>query len=69
MSTKYNAQLKQIVDWCGNGFDGLIIFTDCHKASLVASEKAKLSKAGQAVLELQTKLPLARVLYVSATGM
>ncbi|XP_058256712.1 si:ch73-63e15.2 isoform X1 [Hemibagrus wyckioides] len=56
-------RLKQILDWCGPEFDGVIVFDECHKA-----KNATSTKMGKAVLQLQDKLPLARVVYASATG-
>ncbi|XP_026769576.1 protein strawberry notch homolog 2 isoform X2 [Pangasianodon hypophthalmus] len=56
-------RLKQILDWCGPDFDGVIVFDECHKA-----KNATSTKMGKAVLQLQNKLPLARVVYASATG-
>uniref|UniRef100_A0A9J8BSG0 Protein strawberry notch homolog 2 n=1 Tax=Cyprinus carpio carpio TaxID=630221 RepID=A0A9J8BSG0_CYPCA len=56
-------RLKQILDWCEPGFDGVIIFDECHKA-----KNATSTKMGKAVLDLQNKLPSARVVYASATG-
>ncbi|XP_020354420.1 protein strawberry notch homolog 2 isoform X1 [Oncorhynchus kisutch] len=56
-------RLKQILDWCKPGFDGVIVFDECHKA-----KNATSTKMGKAVLDLQHKLPLARVVYASATG-
>lgn len=43
--------------------DHQIIFDECHKA-----KNATSTKMGKAVLDLQNKLPLARVVYASATG-
>lgn len=40
-----------------------IVFDECHKA-----KNASSTKMGKAVLDLQNKLPLARVVYASATG-
>ncbi|XP_067271979.1 si:ch73-63e15.2 [Pseudorasbora parva] len=60
---QHRTRLKQILDWCGSGFDGVIIFDECHKA-----KNATSTKMGKAVLDLQNKLPLARVVYASATG-
>lgn len=66
---KYNSRLKQLVDWCGSGFDGVIVFDECHKAkNFIQCDKSKSTQTGQAVLDLQTKLPSARVVYASATG-
>ncbi|GAA6222328.1 protein strawberry notch homolog 2 isoform X2 [Lates japonicus] len=56
-------RIKQILDWCKPDFDGVIIFDECHKA-----KNATSTKMGKAVLDLQNKLPRARVVYASATG-
>ncbi|XP_018782832.1 PREDICTED: protein strawberry notch isoform X2 [Bactrocera latifrons] len=66
---KYKSRLKQLLQWCGEDFDGLIIFDECHKAkNLCPVGSGKPTKTGQTVLELQNKLPRARVVYASATG-
>ena len=66
---KYKSRLKQVLHWCGDDFDGVIVFDECHKAkNLCPSGAGKPTKTGQTVLELQTKLPKARVVYASATG-
>uniref|UniRef100_A0A1A9W185 Helicase C-terminal domain-containing protein n=1 Tax=Glossina brevipalpis TaxID=37001 RepID=A0A1A9W185_9MUSC len=66
---KYRSRLKQLLQWCGEDFDGLIIFDECHKAkNLSPVGSGKPTKTGQTVLELQQKLPKARVVYASATG-
>ena len=53
----------------GKSFDGLIVFDECHKAkNLVPVGSAKPTKTGLSVLELQEKLPNARIVYASATG-
>ncbi|XP_073834812.1 protein strawberry notch isoform X2 [Musca autumnalis] len=66
---KYKSRLKQLLQWCGEDFDGLIIFDECHKAkNLCPVGSGKPTKTGQTVLELQNKLPKARVVYASATG-
>ncbi|XP_031430609.1 protein strawberry notch homolog 2 isoform X2 [Clupea harengus] len=56
-------RLKQILDWCQPDFEGVIVFDECHKA-----KNATSTKMGKAVLDLQNKLPRARVVYASATG-
>ena len=62
-------RLKQLLHWCGDDFDGCIVFDECHKAkNLCPSGAGKPTKTGQTVLELQNKLPKARVIYASATG-
>ena len=66
---KYKSRLKQVLHWCGDDFDGCIIFDECHKAkNLCPSGAGKPTKTGQTVLELQNRLPKARVVYASATG-
>ncbi|KAM4052006.1 protein strawberry notch homolog 2 isoform 3-T3 [Anomaloglossus baeobatrachus] len=60
---QHRTRIKQIIDWCGENFNGVIVFDECHKA-----KNASCTKMGRAVLELQNNLPLARVVYASATG-
>ncbi|XP_060166121.1 protein strawberry notch homolog 1 [Globicephala melas] len=65
---KYKTRLKQLLHWCGDDFDGVIVFDECHKAkNLCPVGSSKPTKTGLAVLELQNKLPKARVVYASAT--
>ncbi|XP_025091895.1 protein strawberry notch homolog 1-like isoform X1 [Pomacea canaliculata] len=66
---KYRTRLKQLLKWCGKDFDGVIVFDECHKAkNLCPTGSSKPTKTGQTVLELQNRLPKARVIYASATG-
>ena len=66
---KYKSRLKQVLHWCGDDFDGVIVFDECHKAkNLCPGGAGKPTKTGTTVLELQNKLPKARVVYASATG-
>ncbi|KAM3957889.1 LOW QUALITY PROTEIN: protein strawberry notch [Aphomia sociella] len=68
-NTKYRSRLKQLLQWCGDDFDGLIVFDECHKAkNLCPVGSGKATKTGLTALELQTRLPAARVVYASATG-
>ncbi|XP_006876775.1 PREDICTED: protein strawberry notch homolog 2 [Chrysochloris asiatica] len=60
---QHRTRIRQILEWCGATFDGVIVFDECHKA-----KNASSTKMGKAVLDLQNKLPLARVVYASATG-
>lgn len=60
---QHRTRIRQILEWCGPDFDGVIVFDECHKA-----KNASSTKMGKAVLDLQNKLPLARVVYASATG-
>lgn len=62
-------RLKQLIQWCGKDFDGVIIFDECHRAkNLCPAAGSKPTKTGRIVLELQQSLPGARVIYASATG-
>ncbi|XP_050873027.1 protein FORGETTER 1 isoform X1 [Lathyrus oleraceus] len=68
-SEKGRSRLQQLVQWCGPGFDGLVIFDECHKAkNLVPEAGSQPTRTGEAVLEIQERLPEARVVYCSATG-
>lgn len=68
-TTKYRTRLKQLLQWCGEDFDGVIVFDECHKAkNLCPVGSGKATKTGLTTLELQSKLPKARVVYASATG-
>ncbi|GMI17748.1 hypothetical protein TrLO_g14850 [Triparma laevis f. longispina] len=62
-----NKRMEQIISWLGpNGaenFGGCIVFDECHKAKNLGE-----SKTSQAVIDLQKRLPMGRVLYCSATG-
>ncbi len=68
-SNKYKTRLKQLLHWCGEDFDGVIVFDECHRAkNLCPTGAGKPTKTGQTVLELQQRLPKARIVYASATG-
>ncbi|KAJ2940235.1 hypothetical protein O0L34_g11799 [Tuta absoluta] len=68
-ATKYRTRLKQLLQWCGEDFDGCIVFDECHKAkNLCPVGSGKPTKTGLTALDLQNKLPKARVVYASATG-
>lgn len=67
------SRVRQIVEWLGADFDGVIIFDESHamqNAAGVASDRGDPapSQQGRAGLRLQHALPDARVVYVSATG-
>ncbi|VDD95849.1 unnamed protein product [Enterobius vermicularis] len=67
--SKYRTRLKQLIQWCGKDFDGVIVLDECHRAkNLVPSSGSKPTKTGRMVLELQKALPSARIVYASATG-
>jgi predicted RNA methylase len=66
-------RLRQIVDWAGAEFDGIIAFDEAHAMANAAGGegsrgKVKGSEQGMAGVRLQNLLPRARVLYASATG-
>ncbi|KAL9664096.1 hypothetical protein QQ045_019493 [Rhodiola kirilowii] len=68
-SEKGRSRLQQLVQWCGIDYDGLIVFDECHKAkNLVPEAGSQPTRTGEAVLEIQARLPDARVIYCSATG-
>ncbi len=67
------SRVRQILDWLGRDFDGVIVFDESHALANAAGEKSErgdkaASQQGRAGLRLQHALPDARVLYVSATG-
>ncbi|KFD58403.1 hypothetical protein M514_00629 [Trichuris suis] len=68
--SKYRTRIKQLLHWCGGPlFDGVIVLDECHRAkNLVPSGSSRPTKTGKTVMELQTSLPKARIVYASATG-
>ena len=67
------SRVRQIVDWLGTDFDGVIVFDESHAMQNAAGGKGErgdqaASQQGRAGLRLQHALPNARILYVSATG-
>ena len=67
------SRVRQIVEWLGSGFDGVIIFDESHAMQNAGGGKGErgdvaASQQGRAGLRLQHGLPNARVVYVSATG-
>jgi hypothetical protein len=67
------SRVRQIVDWLGADFDGVIVFDESHAMANAAGGKGERgdqapSQQGRAGLRLQHALPNARVVYVSATG-
>lgn len=70
---EHNSRMKQIAEWLGKDFDGVIALDEAHKAGNAIAVKGNRglkqpSQAGVAVVDLQRLLPNARVVYVSATG-
>jgi len=67
------SRVKQIVEWLGADFDGVIIFDESHAMQNAVGGKGErgdqaASQQGRAGLRLQHALPNARIVYVSATG-
>ncbi|MCA6111807.1 strawberry notch-like NTP hydrolase domain-containing protein [Bradyrhizobium cenepequi] len=67
------SRVRQIVEWLGADFDGVIVFDESHAMQNAAGSKGErgdqaASQQGRAGLRLQHALPNARVVYVSATG-
>jgi predicted RNA methylase len=67
------SRVRQIVDWLGSSFDGVIVFDESHALQNAGGGKSERgdvapSQQGRAGLRLQHALPDARVVYVSATG-
>jgi predicted RNA methylase len=67
------SRVRQIVEWLGSDFDGVIIFDESHAMQNAVGGKNErgdqaASQQGRAGLRLQHALPNARVVYVSATG-
>jgi P-loop containing NTP hydrolase pore-1 len=67
------SRVRQIVEWLGSDFDGVIIFDGSHAMQNAVGGKGERgdqapSQQGRAGLRLQHALPNARVVYVSATG-
>ena len=67
------SNLDELVNWLGPDFDGVIAFDEAHAMSNAVNTEGgrgikKASKRALAGVELQKRLPKARVVYVSATG-
>jgi predicted RNA methylase len=67
------SRIRQIVDWLGRDFDGVIVFDESHAMQNAAGAKGErgdqaASQQGRAGLRLQHALADARIVYVSATG-
>lgn len=45
---KYKSRLKQLLQWCGEDFDGTIVFDECHRAkNLCPTGSSKPTKTGK----------------------
>ena len=66
---KGGSRLQQVVDWCGEDYDGCLLFDESHCAkNLIADLPGTETAAAQAVDAIQHMLPNARVVYCSATA-
>ena len=66
-------RVDQIVDWFGKNFDGVIVLDEAHNlanATATAGARGLKDPSAKALagIELQKRLPNARVVYSSATG-
>lgn len=66
-------RIDQLTNWLGADFDGVIAFDEAHEMGNAISMKGKRGKTKPSEkalmgLELQRKLPKARIVYLSATG-
>lgn len=69
----FKSRLDQLTEWLGPDFDGVVIFDEAHNLGNAIAVRghmgmSKPSETALAGVELQRRLPDARVLYVSATG-
>lgn len=67
------SRVDQLADWFGKDFDGVIAFDEAHNMGNATDEKGdrgqkQAAQKALAGMELQRRLPNARVVYVSATG-
>ena len=73
-NTGYKSQYKREIETVHEAskymseFDGCILFDEAHKAKNLYSSGGTPTRTGLAVEELQRRLPHARVVYCSATG-
>lgn len=66
-------RVDQIVEWLGADFDGVIAFDESHNMANIVPVRGSRgvrepSLQALAGVELQRRLPMARVVYLSATG-
>jgi hypothetical protein len=71
--TEVQKRIDQLVDWLGVDFDGVIAFDEAHSMGNAVETKGtrggkKPSKTALTGVDLQNRLPKARIVYASATG-
>ncbi len=67
------SRIKQIEEWLGKDFDGVIVFDEAHNMSNSTAQNGKRGKQKAAAkalagIKLQDTFPNARIVYASATG-
>ncbi len=70
---KLRSRIDQLVEWFGEKYDGVIVYDEAHamgNAIQIKTNRGTRDASAQALagIELQRRLPNARVVYVSATG-
>lgn len=66
-TAKYETHVSQLAQWLGK--NGIVILDECHKANRMSlSNTERFIKMCSSVLKLQQLLPMARIVYASATG-
>lgn len=71
LENENGSRLKQLVNWFGHGEEGVIAFDEAQNlrnARNKNSKSSEISLQGLAALDIQDRLPNARVTYVSATS-
>jgi len=66
-------RLRQLIEWMGEDFSGVVVFDEAHEMAGVAGGEGRFgatkgSEQGIAGVRLQNLAPRARILYASATG-
>ena len=59
ITDKAHSRRDQLLAWCGDHFDGVVVFDDSHRAK-------NPTEAQKEVIQLQSSLPEARIIYSSA---
>jgi len=67
------SRVDQIVEWFGEDYDGVIVFDEAHQmqsgiTSGTGLSRKEASSQALAGIDLQDRLPLARIVYLSATS-
>lgn len=69
---KVDSNLQKIINWLGKDFDGVIVFDEAHKMANSGKKGVrgaiKPSNIALSGIELQRKVPKAKIIYSSATG-